>query len=179
MKPEARRSEARRGYDRVERYLQNPNEPEFYEHRLKKLISEQFGVSAEAFRIFIMKGHPLPKSYVGQRAPDGSRPISIETHKRAYARPSYLALNYIRLEFPLTNCIHRGLDQERVASKHAIIGYVTFRRNAETNIYRARYMRVEGQTGISRKRTLRNPFPHLLGRDVLNTAGLGIRGCLS
>jgi len=60
LKPEARRSEARRGYERVERYLNNPNSPEFYEHRLRKLISEQFGVSAEAFRTFILKGH-LPR----------------------------------------------------------------------------------------------------------------------
>ena len=60
MKPEARRSEARRGYDRVERYLKNPNAPEFYEHQLRKLISDQFGISAEAFRTFVLKGH-LPR----------------------------------------------------------------------------------------------------------------------
>jgi hypothetical protein len=52
--------EARRGYDRVERYLKNPNAPEFYEHQLRKLISDQFGISAEAFRTFILKGH-LPR----------------------------------------------------------------------------------------------------------------------
>lgn len=59
-KPEARRSEARRGYDRIERYLNNPNAPEFYEHQLRRLIRERFGVSAEAFRTFILKGH-LPR----------------------------------------------------------------------------------------------------------------------
>jgi hypothetical protein len=59
-KPEARRSEARRAHSRVGRYLGDPNAPEFTEHRLKRLISEQFGVSAEAFRTFILKGH-LPR----------------------------------------------------------------------------------------------------------------------
>ena len=59
--PEARRSEARRAHSRVERYLEDPNAPEFTEHRLKRLISEQFGVSAEAFRTFILKGH-LPRN---------------------------------------------------------------------------------------------------------------------
>jgi plasmid stabilization system protein ParE len=59
-KPEARRSEARRARDRVERYLRNPNAPEFYEHELRQLILERFNVSAEAFRAFILKGH-LPR----------------------------------------------------------------------------------------------------------------------
>jgi hypothetical protein len=66
MKPEARRSEARRGYDRVERYLDNPNTPEFYESKLRKLIVETFGVSADAFRMFILKGR-LPREKKGQR----------------------------------------------------------------------------------------------------------------
>jgi hypothetical protein len=60
MKPEARRSEARRGYNRVERYLENPNAPEFHEHHLRQVIAEQFGVSAEAFRAFLLKGY-LPR----------------------------------------------------------------------------------------------------------------------
>lgn len=60
LKPEARRSEARRSYNRVERYLEDPNAPEFDEHRLGRLISEQFGVSVEAFRAFILKVH-LPR----------------------------------------------------------------------------------------------------------------------
>ncbi len=68
LKPEARRSEARRGYNRVERYLQNPNAPEFYEHQLRRLISEQFGISAEAFRTFIVKGH-LPRGTKVQSMP--------------------------------------------------------------------------------------------------------------
>ena len=60
MKLEARRSEARRAYNRIKRYLNNPNAPEFYEHKLRQLILERFGVSAEAFRTFILKGH-LPR----------------------------------------------------------------------------------------------------------------------
>lgn len=59
-KREARRSEARRAYERVERYLGNPNAPEFKEHRLRQLILEKLGVPAEAFRTFILKGH-LPR----------------------------------------------------------------------------------------------------------------------
>jgi hypothetical protein len=61
-KREARRSEARRAYERVELYLKKPNAPEFQDHSLKRLILETFGVSAQDFRIFILKGHlPRPK----------------------------------------------------------------------------------------------------------------------
>ena len=52
---EARRSESRRAYDRVKRYLKNPNAQEFQENRLKRLIKETFGVTAEDFRTFILK----------------------------------------------------------------------------------------------------------------------------
>lgn len=62
LKPEARRSEARRAYARVERYLEDPNAREFQGHRLKQLIEETFGVSAEDFRAFILGGHlPRPR----------------------------------------------------------------------------------------------------------------------
>jgi hypothetical protein len=61
MKPEARRSEARRAYARVERYLENPNATEFEGHRLNRLIQETFGVSAQDFRTFILKGY-LPRT---------------------------------------------------------------------------------------------------------------------
>ncbi|MHB8540521.1 MAG: hypothetical protein ACYDCD_06215 [Candidatus Acidiferrales bacterium] len=61
LRLEARRSESRRAYQRVERYLENPNAPEFKGHRLKQLIQETFGVSAEDFRTFILKGR-LPHS---------------------------------------------------------------------------------------------------------------------
>jgi hypothetical protein len=57
MKPEARRSEARRAYDRVERYLDNPDASEFQGHRLNQLIQQTFGVSAQEFRTFILKGY--------------------------------------------------------------------------------------------------------------------------
>jgi hypothetical protein len=60
LKLEARRSEARRAHGRVERYLKNPNATEFQGHRLKQLIEETFGVSAENFRTFILKGS-LPR----------------------------------------------------------------------------------------------------------------------
>jgi hypothetical protein len=63
---EARRSEARRACERVERYLRNPNAPEFKEHGLNRLIQETFGVSAQDFRMFILEGHlprPRRKSY--------------------------------------------------------------------------------------------------------------------
>lgn len=60
LKHEARRSEARRAHARIERYFKNPNAPEFYEHHLRRLIIENFGVSPEAFRMFILKGH-LPR----------------------------------------------------------------------------------------------------------------------
>jgi hypothetical protein len=59
-KLEARRSEARRAYDRVERYLKNPNAGEFHVHRLNQLIRETFGVSAQDFRTFILEGR-LPR----------------------------------------------------------------------------------------------------------------------
>ena len=57
MKPEARRSEARRAYDRVERYLANPDASEFQGHRLNQLIQQTFGVSTQEFRTFILKGY--------------------------------------------------------------------------------------------------------------------------
>lgn len=60
-KLEARRSEARRAYDRVERYLENPNAREFQGYYLKRLILEKFGVSAEDFRTFILRGY-LPRT---------------------------------------------------------------------------------------------------------------------
>ena len=60
MRPEARRSEARRAHGRVERYLENPNSREFQGHRLKRLIQETFGVSVQDFRFFILKGY-LPR----------------------------------------------------------------------------------------------------------------------
>jgi len=59
-KPEARRSEARRAYERIERYLENPNAREFQGHRLNLQIEETFGVSAQDFRAFILTGH-LPR----------------------------------------------------------------------------------------------------------------------
>src|SRR6266851_4572849 len=59
-KPEGRRSEARRAYDRVELYLKEPNDPEFRAHQLNRLIRETFGVSSEDFRTFILKGR-LPR----------------------------------------------------------------------------------------------------------------------
>ena len=62
MKPEARRSEARRAYDRVERYLKDPNAREFQGHYLKKRIQEVFGVSANDFRKYILEGHFPRKS---------------------------------------------------------------------------------------------------------------------
>jgi len=65
MKPEARRSEARRAYDRVERYLSNPDGSEFQGHRLNRLIQETFGVSAEEFRAFILKGY-VPRKHQEQ-----------------------------------------------------------------------------------------------------------------
>ena len=61
IKPEARRSEARRAYERVERYLKDPDAREFQGHYLKKRIQEVFGVSANDFRTFILKGY-LPRS---------------------------------------------------------------------------------------------------------------------
>ena len=60
-KREARRSEARRAYDRVERYLENPNAREFQGYHLKQLIQEKFGVSVQDFRTFILKGY-LPRT---------------------------------------------------------------------------------------------------------------------
>jgi len=59
-KREARRSESRRAYDRVERYLENPNAREFQGHHLNRLIQETFGVSAGDFRTFILTGR-LPR----------------------------------------------------------------------------------------------------------------------
>lgn len=67
-KPEARRSEARRCYERVQRYLDDPGAPEFYEYRLKQLIAEKFGVSAEVFQFFILHGH-LPRKVKRIRVP--------------------------------------------------------------------------------------------------------------
>lgn len=61
-KREARRSDARRAYDRVELYLKEPNAPEFRDHGLNRLILETFGVSAQDFRVFILKGRlPRPR----------------------------------------------------------------------------------------------------------------------
>ena len=61
-KPEGRRSEARRAYDRVELYLRDPNAPEFRDHQLSRLIRETFSVSAQDFRAFILKGKlPRPR----------------------------------------------------------------------------------------------------------------------
>ena len=65
-KKEARRSDARRAYERVELYLKNPNAAEFQDHSLNRLIWETFGVSAQDFRIFILKGHlPRPRKKTG------------------------------------------------------------------------------------------------------------------
>jgi hypothetical protein len=61
MKPEARRSEARRSCGRVQRYMDNPNAREFQVHHLKRLVTETFGVSVEDFRFFVLHGR-LPKS---------------------------------------------------------------------------------------------------------------------
>ena len=61
-KLEARRSEARRAYARVERYMKNPNAREFQGHRLNQLIQETFGVSAQDFRMYILRGR-LPKPH--------------------------------------------------------------------------------------------------------------------
>jgi hypothetical protein len=58
--PESRRSEARRSYDRVELYLRNPQAPEFQDQALRRLIQQTFGVSADSFRTFILKGR-LPR----------------------------------------------------------------------------------------------------------------------
>ena len=60
VKREARRSDARRAYVRVELYLKKPNAPEFQDHKLNRLILGTFGVSAPDFRAFILKGH-LPR----------------------------------------------------------------------------------------------------------------------
>ena len=60
-KPEARRSEARRSHGRVERYLKKPNAREFEGFHLKRLIQQTFGVTAEEFRTFIIKGR-LPRA---------------------------------------------------------------------------------------------------------------------
>ncbi len=72
LRPEARRLAGRRAYKRVERYLDDPNAPEFYEHQLRRLIIEKFGVSVEAFRTFILKGH-LPRKGYGRCASQFSR----------------------------------------------------------------------------------------------------------
>ena len=60
-KLEARRSEARRAHDRVDRYLENPNARDFQGHRLNHLIREAFGVTAQDFRTFILEGR-LPRT---------------------------------------------------------------------------------------------------------------------
>jgi hypothetical protein len=60
-KREGRRSEARRAYDRVELYLKDPGAPEFRDHQLNRLVRETFGVSAQDFRVFILKGK-LPRT---------------------------------------------------------------------------------------------------------------------
>ena len=67
MRPEARRSEARRAYDRVERYLKDPNATEFQGHRLNQLIQQTFGISGQDFRTFILKG------YVPRRRQENSK----------------------------------------------------------------------------------------------------------
>jgi hypothetical protein len=53
------KGEARRSCDRVELYLTDPHAPEFQDQALKRLIQETFGVSAEHFRTFILKGRLL------------------------------------------------------------------------------------------------------------------------
>jgi hypothetical protein len=62
-KKEARRSDARRAYERVELYLKNPNAAEFQDHKLGRLVQETFGVSAQDFRTFILKGR-LPRKKI-------------------------------------------------------------------------------------------------------------------
>jgi len=60
IRPEARRSEARRAHARVDLYLRDPHAPEFEAPRLNKLIKEIFGVSSEDFRAFVLNGR-VPK----------------------------------------------------------------------------------------------------------------------
>jgi hypothetical protein len=59
-KPEARRSEARRAYERIELCLRDRTafeaQPQRKASRLRHRIKEVFGVSAEEFRAFILKG---------------------------------------------------------------------------------------------------------------------------
>jgi len=55
-KPEARRSEARRAYDRVERLREDVDGRETLLYRLRARIEEVFGVPADDFRAFIRTG---------------------------------------------------------------------------------------------------------------------------
>ena len=55
-KVEARRSEARRAYDRVERLREDVDGLETLAYRLRGRIEELFGVSVDEFRAFIKTG---------------------------------------------------------------------------------------------------------------------------
>src|SRR6516162_11910906 len=109
---------------------------------------------------------------------DACRSIVVETNQSSYARPSYLSLHFIWSEFPLTDCIDRGLNQQRRTVKHTKIAYITLRRDTEPNVYCTRNMRVHGKLGIVREKALGNPVPHLLRRNVLNSPRLGVRSTL-
>jgi len=67
MRPEARRSEGRRAHAKVWRYLKNPDAPEFYVHKLNRIIKETFGISAQDFRTFILEGRLPRGDRKGQR----------------------------------------------------------------------------------------------------------------
>src|SRR5215469_4069261 len=114
-----------------------------------------------------------------RRQVDGCRSIAVETYQRSYARPSYLSLDFIWSELPLTDCVDRGLNQQRKTIKHTeIVAYITLRRDSEPNVYCTRNMRVHGKLGILREKALGNPVPHLLRRNVLNPPRLGVRSSL-
>jgi len=60
LKVEARRSEARRAYERVQNYMKGDPKGHYRERELRELIEEKFGVTAQEFRAFILKGR-LPR----------------------------------------------------------------------------------------------------------------------
>jgi hypothetical protein len=53
-----------------------------------------------------------------------------------------------------------------------IPAYIALWRNAQSDIYRARYVSFDGKRGIPWKSTLGYPVPHLLRRNVLNPSRL-------
>jgi hypothetical protein len=69
-------------------------------------------------------------------------------------------LDFIWSELPLTDCVDRGLNQQRMTIKHTeTVAYVTLRRDTEPNVYCTRNMRVHGKLGILREKALGNPVP--------------------